>query len=85
MIHVSADRVASIIASDHAMLRQMSDFLDAVTGDADLGAILTELPEAVAACSPFEDEAAMTEAVRCETLRMLHAITLHKMAAMGRA
>jgi hypothetical protein len=85
MIAVTADRIASIIAADAAVLRQMSDFLDAVTGDADLGAILDELPEAVAACSPFEDEAALTEAVRRETLRMLHAITLHKMPAMGRA
>jgi hypothetical protein len=49
----------------------------------DLGAILTELPEAVAARSPFEDEAAMTEAVRRETLRMLHASTLHKLPAMA--
>ena len=33
MIHACADRIASIIAADHAMLRQMSDFLGAVTGD----------------------------------------------------
>jgi hypothetical protein len=85
MICASAARIASIIASDHEMLRQMSDFLDAVTGDADLGAILTALPEAVAACSPFEDEQAMTEAVRRETLRMLNAIALRKMPAMGTA
>jgi hypothetical protein len=86
MIHADAARIASIIAADAAVLPELHVFLDAATlGDADVGAILSELPARIAEGSPFPDERALTEAVRRETLRMLHALALHKMPAMGRA
>jgi hypothetical protein len=85
VIHASADQIASILAADHAMLRQMRDFLDAVTGDADVGAIIAALPQAIAECSPFENEAAMIETVRIETLNQLHALTLSRLPARGSA
>jgi hypothetical protein len=85
VIYADAHRIASIIVADHEMLRQMGAFLDAVTGDADIAEILAALPQAVAACSPFKNEAAMTEAVRVETLPVLRALALSRLPKRGTA
>jgi hypothetical protein len=85
MIHADAARIASIIAADAALLHELHVFLDAVIGEADIGVILGELPAAIAAHSPFENEAALAATVRRETLLVLHALALHRMPAMGRA
>ena len=85
MIHATADEVASILAADHEMLRQMGAFLDAVTGDADVGPILAALPEMIAKSSPFEDERALVAVVQRETLQALHALALSRLPARGSA
>jgi hypothetical protein len=86
MITVTADRIASIIAADHAMLRQMHAFMEAASfDDADIGAVLNELPAAIAAHSPFEDEGSLTEVVKSELLQALRALALRRLPARGTA
>jgi hypothetical protein len=85
VIHPDADQIAEVIANDHAMLRQMHRFLYAVIGDADIGAILEELPAAIAAHSPFADERALVAVVQRETLQALHVLTLSRLPTKGNA
>jgi hypothetical protein len=85
VIHATADQVAEAIANDAEMLRQMHHFVFAVIGDADIGEIIAALPQAVAGCSPFENEAALIEAVKRETLQALHALALSRLPARGTA
>jgi hypothetical protein len=86
MIVATADQVASILAADMVVLRELRAFIEAATlGDDDISAILGALPARIAQGSPFADEAALTETVKRETLLVLHALALRRMPAMGRA
>jgi hypothetical protein len=85
MIYADASRISEVIAGDAEMLRVLHAFIFAVIGDDDLGTILDDLPAAIAAYSPFEDEAALIEVVRVETLQALHALALSRLPARGSA
>jgi hypothetical protein len=85
MITATAAEIAKAIVDDPALLRALHGFVEKVTGDADIGALLDELAVAAAQSSPFENEVALIETVRCETLQALHVLALRRMPAMGRA
>ena len=85
MITATASEIAKAIVGDPALLRAMHGFVEKVTGDADIGALLDELPAAIAAHSPFVDEAAMTEAVKREMLLALSALALRVLPPQGNA
>jgi len=85
MITATADQISAIIVGNPVLLRELHAFLGAADIDDDLGAILDELPAAIAAHSPFADEAAMTEAIKRETLQALRALALRRLPAKGTA
>lgn len=87
MIHATADQIKEIIVADPALLRALHDFLDAVTGDvgAEINTILDELPAQIAAFSPYADEVSLTDIVRREMSKTLHALSLRMLPARGTA
>jgi hypothetical protein len=95
MIHASADQIKQLIVGDPFFLQGVRGAFDQMFGaDASRGLdvakltkLLEVLPEAIAAHSPFADEADITGAgaVERETLRALHCLTFSARPAQGRA
>jgi hypothetical protein len=85
MITASAAEISKAIADDPALLRAMHDFINAVIGDADIGALLDDMAARIASLSPFEDEETLTATVKAAALYTLHALALRAMPAQGRA
>jgi hypothetical protein len=85
MIYATAARISEIIAGDLALLRAMHAFLEAADIGDGLGALLDELPAAIAVHSPFESEQDVVEVVRREMLLALHTLALRRLPAKGRA
>jgi hypothetical protein len=85
MIYADASKISEAIVGDPALLRALHGFVEKVTGDADLGALLDDVAAFVAARSPFPDHASLAETVRCEMLQALHALALDRLPTKGNA
>jgi hypothetical protein len=87
MIHASTDHIRTVIAGDPVLLRALHDFFDAICGDldADISVLLDDLPEAIAAYSPFVDEASLADVVKREMLAVLHGLTFRVLPPRGTA
>jgi hypothetical protein len=89
MIYADASKISEVIAADpiflHGVLAELDQIFDADRVHNIIGQLLEALPEEIAAHSPFRDEADIVAAVKLETRRALHRLTLDALPARGLA